>query len=146
MTNINLKNRGGGEQENQVTQQRHNRKKRPKHSRTTAFLPTVFVLFFPHCDEERRDSTAIFFCPSPVSSFHSWCVSSFSRLLNYLCRFTRGFFCCVATERQMSHKSRPARSETRVKRNVRSKTFKRPTQTENGDEKNGGHGNKNKEL
>ena len=41
--------------------------------------------------------------------------------------------------------SRPARSETQVKRNVRSKILKRPTETEHDDGKNGGGENENEE-
>ena len=64
------------------------------------FLPTAFVLFFPHSDEEPRDSAAIF---SLITHLVLLLCVSFLAPPNSLCRVARAFFCHVATGRQISH-------------------------------------------
>ena len=59
------------------------------------FLSTAFVLLLPHCDEDRGDSAAIFFCyhPSRRSAFGVRLLSRVSLIL-FAC-ITRVSFCCV---------------------------------------------------
>ena len=109
------------------------------------FLPTVFVLFFPHCDEERRDSTATFFVHhlSRPSILGACLLYRVSRILFVVSLVPSSAASRLNVKSRTS--SRPARSEAQVERNARSKILKRRTETAYDDEKIDGDESKNEQ-